>query len=130
MHHQLSYATVKIIADNLAEVVVNNNIMITLEMVEEFEEFVSATFKQPFALIINKINTYNYSFEAMSCMASNENLVAMAVISYDDLMKDPINRVLELRRMDELNIKIFSGLELGWQQGRNWLLEQLAKVES
>jgi hypothetical protein len=62
-------------------------------------------------------------------MASNELLTAFAVINYDDVQQDPINQVVELRAMDELNMKVFSGLELGWQEGKNWLIEQLAEVK-
>lgn len=127
MQIQLSYATINVLASNLAEVIVNKNIVMTLEMVEEFEEFLDRHFSQPFALLVNKINTYDYSFEAMSCLASNQNLVAMAVINYDDIATDPINKVMKIRAMDKLNIQLFSGFELGWQEGKVWLENQLTK---
>lgn len=126
--YKLSYATINMLDNNLAEVVVDKNITVSLEMVEELEAFFTKTFTEPFALLVNKINEYQYSFEAMTCMASHELLTAFAVINYDDVQQDPINQVLELRAMDELNIKVFSGLELGWQEGKNWLIEQLAEV--
>lgn len=127
--YKLSYATVNMLDDNLAEVVVDKNITVSLEMVEELEAFFTKNFTEPFALLVNKINDYQYSFEAMTCMASHELLTAFAVINYHDVQQDPINQVLELRAMDELNIKVFSGLELGWQEGKNWLIEQLAEVK-
>lgn len=126
--HKLSFATINMLEANIAEVIVDNKITISLEMVEELEAFFTKTFTEPFALLVNKINAYQYSFEAMTCMASNELLTAFAVINYDDVQQDPINQVLELRAMDELNMKVFSGLELGWQEGKNWLIEQLAEV--
>lgn len=127
--YKLSYATINMLDVNLAEVVVDKNITVSLEMIEELETFFSKTFTEPFALLVNKINEYQYSFEAMTCMASHELLTAFAVINYDDVQQDPINQVLELRAMDELNVKVFSGLELGWQEGKNWLIEQLAEVK-
>ena len=128
MVYQLSFATIKVLPDNIAEVIVDNNIEITLEMVEELEGFLDKKFTQPFALLVNRINQYSYTFEAMSCMISNALLTAMAVVNYDDTAKDPIHDVLALRAVDKLNVEVFSGLELGWQQAKNWLANQLAQL--
>ncbi|MGJ8691118.1 MAG: hypothetical protein ACSHW0_01405 [Thalassotalea sp.] len=130
MSHQLSFASIKLLADDIAEVVVDNNIEITLEMVEELEAFLNHNFKQAFGLLVNKVNPYSYSFEAMTCMASNKYLAALAVVNYEDHSEDPIHYVLKIRAVDELNIKVFSGLELGWQQAKDWLAHELENIKS
>lgn len=130
MRCSLSYATIKMLSENIAEVIVNKDVVISLEMVEEFDTFVENTFSAPFGLIVNKINNYNYSFEALSCMASNPLLVGTAVVNYDDVSKDPINQVKAIRAIDNLNIEVFSGLELGWQDAKQWLESLLIKVEA
>ena len=130
MLYKLSYANVKILANNLAEVIVDNDVMVTLEMVEEFDLFIQENFQQPFAVLVNKINRYEYSFEAMASMVSHELIIAVAVINYDDVDEDPIHQVLKIRTIDQLNIKVFSGLELGWQEAKKWLVEELASVKA
>lgn len=130
MLYNLSYAKVKMLSDNLAEVIVDHNITITLEMIEELDRFIQENFKQPFALLVNKINQYEYTFEAMASMVSHELLIAMAVINYDDIAEDPIHQVIKIRAIDQLNIKVFSGLELGFQAAKAWLIEELANVEA
>lgn len=130
MLYNLSYAKIKMLSDNLAEVIVDHNITITLEMIEEFDCFIHDKFKQPFALLVNKINQYEYTFEAMASMVSHELMIAMAVINYDDIDDDPIHKVIKIRAMDQLNIKVFSGLELGFQEAKAWLVEELANVEA
>lgn len=130
MQCRLSYATVNMLSENIAEVIVNKDVVISLEMVEEFEVFVESHFSAPFGLLVNKLNNYNYSFEALTCMSSNPLLVGTAVINYEDISKDPINKVKAIRSVDNLNIKVFSGLELGWQDAKLWLESLLINVEA
>lgn len=128
-NYQLSFAKIKLLTQNLAELVVNKDTEITLEMIEELDKFYTKTFNQNFAVLINKLNQFAYSFEAKCMVGLHKNLAAVAVVSYDDIKKDVTNEILKLRAIDNLNIKIFSGLELGWQQALQWLNTQLDEVD-
>ena len=74
MKHELSFCSINMLDENIAEVIVNKSVKISIEMVEEYEEFLSTHFSSDFGLLINKINHYDYSFEAKLSIASNENL--------------------------------------------------------
>jgi len=128
MNHQLSFAKVNILSDNLVEVIVNENIEISLEMSEEYDNFLSLHFPNRFALLVNKINQYDFSFEAKLSVASHENLMAIAVITYDNEGKQSVENLAAMRQRDGWNLKVFDGLNLGWQEGVDWLQNELNAV--
>ena len=66
--YMFNFGYIRIVSDNIAEVTVSENIEIDLEMVEEFDNFLMAQFKDDFGLVINKINNYTFSYEAQLCI--------------------------------------------------------------
>lgn len=127
MSHNLSFGKINIINGNIAEIVINNRIKMSIEMVEECEDFFSTHFNDSFGLLVNKINDYDYTFEAKLTIGMNANLRAIAVINYHGKGLEQTGRIMQLREKDNLNLKIFSGLELGWQAGVEWLTKELSK---
>ncbi len=125
MKHQLSFANVNILSESIAEVIVHPDIEISIEMVEEYHDFLTKHFPQSFAVLVNKINAYDYSFEAKLSLASHENLKAIAVVNYTEQCEKTTQQISAMRQIDGWNLKTFSGLELGWQQGLEWLEGEL-----
>ncbi len=125
MEHELSFAKINILTDNIAEVIVEQGIEITLEMAEEYNNFLTERFPSSFALLINKVNEYTFAFEAQLTMASHLNLAAIAVITYKDEDKDSVIKLASLRALDGWNLKTFDGLNLGRQTALLWLQGQL-----
>ena len=123
---RLSFAKINLINDNIAEVIVDKDIEISLEMSEEYDNFLAEQFKNNFALLVNKVNPYDISFEAKLNMISHENLTAIAVVIYDDESKKLVQNIAEIRKLDGLNLKIFDGLNLGWQDGLDWVTSELS----
>jgi len=128
MQHKLSFCSINIINENIAEVIVNKSVEISIEMVEEYDDFLSTHFSGDIGLLINRINSYNFSFEAKLTIASHENIKAIAVINYSDESEIFTNKLARLRELDGWNLTCFSGLELGWQQGLDWLKEELSVI--
>jgi len=54
----------------------------TLEMVEQYHAFLLSHLVSPFSLLINKINSYTYSFDAQVNLATLKEINAMAVVAY------------------------------------------------
>jgi hypothetical protein len=125
MNHNLSFAKVNIISENIAEVIVRQDIEISLEMSEEYDDFLTHNFPNNFALLVNKINQYDFSFEAKLSMASHENLKAIAVVTYTKEGKLSVEKLAAMRQLDGWNVKVFDGLNLGWQDGLAWLQDEL-----
>lgn len=126
MNHQLSFGKIIILNDNIAEVIVDHNVEMTLEMVEECDEFFAKHFSENFGLLVNKINTYKYTYEATLIMGTSELLKAVAIVNYHSSSVVQSNRIASVREADNLNFKNFSGLDLGWQQGYDWLKKELS----
>ena len=123
--YQLSFAKVNILSEHIAEVIVGQDVVISLEMSEEFDGFLTKIFSNNFALLINKINEYDFSFEAKLSVASHENLAAISVVTYDNQSKASVGKIAAIRQRDGWNLKVFDGLNLGWQEGLDWLQGEL-----
>lgn len=130
MEHNLSFAKVNLLSENVAEIIVGQDVEISLEMSEEYDEFLTQKFPGNFAILVNKINQYDFSFEAKLSMASHENLMAIAVITYDSEGKQSVENLAAMRKLDGWNLKMFDGLNLGWQEGLDWLQGELNTITS
>lgn len=130
MKHRSSFGYFNVLAGNILEVTPDDGIEISLEMVEECNDFISAHFKEGFGLLINRINKYSYSFEAQLSIGSYEGLKAIAFVCYSPECERATRKMQELRAVDKWNSKLFSGLELGWQQAYIWLKEEVALIKT
>ncbi len=97
--HTLSFGEITLLREDIAEVIVNDGIEMTLEMVDEYHEFLLSHLKTPFSLLINKIHSYSYEFLAQRKLAVLKEIHSMAVVSYSSSTKhatlalaDGINR--------------------------------------
>ena len=129
MKHRLSFAYFNILSDNLLELVIDDGIEVTLEMVEECHDFVDTHFANDFGLIINLVNNFSFSYEAKLSFASWVHLRALAFVCYSQDTIKSTQQLCQIRKIDQWNYRIFSGLELGWQQAVNWLHLEVDEVK-
>jgi len=85
--HQLSFAQITILREDIAEVVVNEGVEMDMTMVNEYHTFLLGNLKAPFSLLINKIYSYSYTFLAQRNLAELEEIHSMAVVSYTSTSK-------------------------------------------
>jgi len=124
--HRLSFAQINILDEYIAEVIIDKDTYISLEMMEEFETFVCNIFNNNFGIIVNKIYPYTYSLEVKLSLGSVKRIKSIASIHYSKEDAITVRDIINMRAIDKLNIKQFNGLELGRQQAFNWLLQDLA----
>lgn len=129
MQHRLSFANFNLLSDDVVEVVVDEGVELSLEMVEECHQFIQQNVHHHFGLLINRVNQYSYSYEAQLSLASHEYLKAIAFVYYSQETLTHIENLHRARMFDEWNSKVFSGLELGWQQALFWLQQELSAVK-
>lgn len=122
-----SFGQIKIISPNIAELIINQGVEISLELVEKYDAIMSEKFNEGYAVLVNRINNYSYAYEALLCIGSAKNLKAAAIINYSAANEQQTKDLKSIRHMDNLNIKEFSGLELGRDNAINWLKEQLTQ---
>lgn len=125
-NHQLSFCNVNILNDNVAEVIIDNNISVSLEMVEEFDELLCSIFNGDFGVLVNKINTYSYTLEAKLVMGLIARMKAIATVNYSSQDTKSTQDIKNIRSKDSLNLKTFSAYEMGRQNAYNWLKLELS----
>jgi hypothetical protein len=130
MKHRLSFGFYKIFANNIVEVTADEGVEMTLEMVEECHEFMSENVEGEFALLINRINNYTYTYEAKLSVASYTGLKALAFVCYSEESVSVTEELQKNRSFDQWKYPIFSGLELGWQQAYQWLENELSPMKA
>ncbi len=125
MKYQLSFASVHVLTSNAVEVIINKDVEVSLEMVEECHQLLTGLFNSDFGILLNRVHSHDFSFEAKLCMASHENLSAIAVVNYREQDIQSTNEIVKLRKIDNWNLKSFSCFDLGYQQAQTWLKSQL-----
>jgi len=107
--HELSFSKIKLLSDSVAEVIINEGIEIDETMVDQYHEFLLLHLTPPFSLLINKINSYTYSFGAQLKLATLKEINAMAVVTYNRAAEIAThNLATSIPREVEWNIKVFS----------------------
>ncbi|WDE10979.1 hypothetical protein [Thalassomonas haliotis] len=130
MKHKLSFGYVNILSENIAEIIVDEDVEITLEMTEECDDFLASMFCGELGILVHRINNYTFTYEAKLTVVSYEKIKAMAVVTYNKQGEQVTRELLAKRAMDDWNLKCFSGLELGWQQAYDWLQNELVTTEA
>ena len=120
--------TIKHLESNIAEVIVDSGVELSIEMVEELDNYLKSFYPHDFALLVNKKNKYTYTYEAQLCLASLEHQRALAIL-YHDLQNEHIPPLLSQRvALDNINVKIFPATKLGQNSAINWLKDILSKT--
>jgi len=118
--HKLSFGEITLLQEDIAEVIVNDRVEFNLEMVAEYHEFLINKMKCPFSLLINKLNSYTYTFEAQQHLATLTDINAMAVVSYSNITELTTKSLIQVPREINWKIKIFNEREVALQ----WLQDQ------
>jgi len=114
--HELPFAKVIILQGDLAEVLINDGVVMNTEMVEQYHDFLLSHLRAPFSLLINKVNSYTYDFDAQEKLATLEQINAMAVVAYNRITKISTESLASIPRDEKWNLSIFSDRDtaLGW----------------
>ncbi|MFQ3193553.1 MAG: hypothetical protein ACI9N3_000365 [Colwellia sp.] len=125
MGQRLSFAEVNPLSKDIVELIIDENTLVSIEMVEEFDIYIEQNFKHKIGILMNKINDYKYSFEAKLTLGSLPMIQAVAILNYSNAGISDSHSIEQIRALDNLNTKLFSGLELARDQAINWLVKEL-----
>jgi len=115
--HELPFAKIIIHQDDIAEVIVNNEIEITKKIVDEYHRFLLSHLQSPFSLLINKLNSYSYSFEGYQQLQTFKEITAIAVVVYNAVTAESTKLLASYPRDIPLQLEIFSNRDKAF----NWL---------
>ncbi len=114
----LSFGQITKLQNNLAEVVVDAHVEFNMDMIAEYHGWLLYHLSAPFAILINKLNPYTYTFEAQMNIANLSEIKAMAVVVYSKITEESTNVLIDMPRKAQWNIRIFGNRDaaLKWLQ--------------
>lgn len=116
--YELPFAKIIILQDNIAEVIIDEGIVMDSHMVDEYHEFLLTHLDAPFSLLVNKVNSYTYDFLAQNKLANLEEIKLMAVVAYNRVTQITTEALASYPRRKQWNLKVFSNRE----EALEWLL--------
>ena len=86
--YKLSFCTVFHRNDGISVIEINEGVEVDTDMSQELIELADQVLgDKPMALLSNRIHSYSLSFEAMSLLAKMPNLIALAIVVYNNKSK-------------------------------------------
>lgn len=117
--YDLSFARIIILENDLAEVIINESIEMTMTHLSQLRDTLKNILGSPYYLIINKLNHYSYDFVTQCEVGNSCDVKATAVICYSDTVIQT-TRFLAKLKDKEWNMQIFSNKE----NALNWINQQ------
>ena len=124
--HELPFAKIILLHDDIAEVIVNEDVTMDVDMVNQYHEFLLAHLRSPFSLLINKINTYTYDFDAQMKLATLNEINVMAVVSYNRATTMTTETLALYPRNKMWTLKVFTNRG----EAVDWLLSEQKNLTS
>ncbi len=113
--HELGFGRIILLDEDIAEVIIDDGVEMDMAMVNEYHNFLVTHLKAPFSLLINKINSYTYSFAAQRKLATIPQIKTMAVVTYNPLAERTTRSLVRIPRDREWHIKLFNDRDLALQ---------------
>ena len=124
--YELSYAKIIVLQDDIAEVIINDAVVMNAVMVEQYHEFLRSILTSPFSLLINKINSYTYDFDAQIELATIGEINAMAVVAYSRITELATESLASYPRSKKWNLQIFMNRD----DALAWLVLEQKKIHN
>ena len=122
--YELSYAKIIILQDDIAEVIINDGVVMNVVMVKHYHEFLRLHLTPPFSLLINKVNTYTYDFNAQVELATIAEINAMAVVVYKRITELTTEALASYPRSKKWNLEMF----FNRNDALEWLLSEQKNI--
>jgi len=118
------FAEISKIDNSIAEIIACDGVEIDVDNVSQLYNWKRENLNAPFGILVNKINSYSYTFEAQMKLGDLEEIKAVAVISYQKLTEISTRLLKTAPTKQKLNLEIFDDRN----QALKWLKAELAEV--
>lgn len=118
--YKLSFGTITIIKDDLAEVIINDGVEMDEIMVDEFHDFLLSFLKRPFFILMNKKYPYSYSFYAQKLVLNLKEIHSIAVLYYNIGGLMSTETLINMNESNNWNIEMFQSRD----EALSWLEKQ------
>jgi hypothetical protein len=121
--YELPFVKLIKLGDDTLEVIVNEGVDYSVEMAAQYHAWVRSNMADPCFVMVNRINSYSYTYEVRQKLGSLEQIKAIAMVAYTRISQLSAESVLKGTRLTPLNSKIFNNRE----EALSWL-ESLRKT--
>lgn len=118
--HQISFAKVCILSNDLAEITVDSGADINLNMVNELHQLLLSLFCDSFSLLINKSNSYSTQLDALIHFGTLPAIDKIAIFAPNKLAKMSANFSATIPSSAVLTIEVFTERD----DALEWLIEE------
>ena len=106
--HQISFAKVSVLSNDIAEITVDGGTDITLDMVNELHHLLLSLFSNSFSLLINKTNSYSTQLDALIHFGTLSAIDKIAIFAPNKLAKMSADFSASIPSSAVLNIEVFT----------------------
>lgn len=124
--HKLDFGRIIILQPDIAEVIINEGIEMDESMVDDYHDCLIKHLAAPFSLLVNKINSYTYTFDAQLKLATIPQIHSMAVVTYSHISKVATESLNNIPRHRPWNLCTFSSRE----QAITWLKQNQSRIRN
>jgi len=114
--HQISFAKIYVIRQDIAEIIVDTGADIDLKMVAEIHQYLLLLFSDSFSLLINKSNAYSTQLDALIQFGTLSAINKIAVFAPNRLAQMSADFSASIPSSANLNIQVFTDRDeaLAW----------------
>lgn len=118
--HQISFAKVCVLSNDLAEITVDSGADINLNMVNELHQLLLSLFCDSFSLLINKSNSYSTQLDALIHFGTLPAIDKIAIFAPNKLAKMSADFSATIPSSAVLTIEVFTERD----DALEWLIER------
>ncbi|WP_242082282.1 hypothetical protein [Aestuariivivens sediminis] len=118
--YRLSFGEIKVFHSNMAEVIVDEDVLIDEVMMDEYHDVLRNTLEPPFSLLINKKHAYSYTFEAQKHIGNLKEIKSIAIVIRTPGAEMAVNTLISINENERSRIKVFTAKE----EALDWLYSQ------
>ncbi len=105
---KLSFGKINIIQANIAEIMIDEGVDISIEMVDEIHNYLLSIFTNSFSLLINKTNSYSTQLDALIKFGTLSAIDKIAVYAPNKGAKLSADFAANIPSSAVLNIQVFT----------------------
>lgn len=96
-----------IINNNIVELVVFDDAEFDIEMVNQFHEVIENNMRSPALVLVNRIYSYSYTFEALRALSRSKSIKSVAVLSNKDVASSLVSYLARRFNVYKVPVKTF-----------------------
>lgn len=115
---QLTFCSILIISPKIVEVILNEGVEVTGDMVDEFFQTIAENMDSEISVLLNKVTKYSYRFDALMKLSPSTKIRNIGVVTYDSLAASTSKFMMDRFNTSNKNVQLFSAREdaLAWLQ--------------